>query len=244
MTIRDPPILSAVRGGRQNPEVPDAPPAAAPPRSSSRSWTTLWYYAVVVVSLGLLTAIPFAHAATRLRGQPASRWCVVSAVLYTAAIIAVVELSPGPGPHQWIGGMVIFALIAGALVHLTFVRRQIHSAPASVRDPAVGAVLDARRRRDEARRIVEQDPSMARELRIGRPDLPRTFDDGGLVDLNSAPAAVIAHVCGVDMPVAQHLVDARAAAGTPFLRVDDAFSYSDVPFPLWDRIRERAVVVP
>jgi hypothetical protein len=48
----------------------------------------------------------------------------------------------------------------------------------------------------------------------------------------------------VDAPVAQHLVDARAAAGAPFLRVDDAFSYSDVPFPLWDRIRERAVVVP
>ncbi len=30
----------------------------------------------------------------------------------------------------------------------------------------------------------------------------------------------------------------------PFLRVDDVFPYSDVPYALWDRIRERAVVVP
>ncbi len=53
-----------------------------------------------------------------------------------------------------------------------------------------------------------------------------------------------AEVCGVDLPVAQRLVDARIAAGAPFLRVDDAFSYSDVPFGLWERIRDRAVVVP
>lgn len=51
-------------------------------------------------------------------------------------------------------------------------------------------------------------------------------------------------VCGVDLPIAQHLVDARAAAGAPFVQFDDAFTYSDVPYPLRDRIRERAVVVP
>jgi hypothetical protein len=34
-------------------------------------------------------------------------------------------------------------------------------------------------------------PVLARELRIGRPDVPRQFDDGGLVDLNHAPVPVL-----------------------------------------------------
>ncbi|WP_132422082.1 hypothetical protein [Pseudonocardia endophytica] len=223
----------------------DAPPAATPSRPSTRSWTTLWYYAVVVLTIGLLSGVPFGHAATRLRGMRRV-WCVVSAVAYTAVMVVAVVISTvyrdSPTP---VGGMIMIITIVVAIVHLTFVRRWVHTAPQPRGyDPAVGAVLHARGRRDEARRIVERDPSMARELRIGRPDLPRTFDDGGLVDLNSAPAAVIAQVCGVDPAVGQQLVDARTAAGTPFVRVDDVFTYSDVPYPLWDRIRERAVVVP
>lgn len=39
-------------------------------------------------------------------------------------------------------------------------------------DPAIAAALERRQRRAEARRILEQDPALARELRIGRPDLP------------------------------------------------------------------------
>jgi hypothetical protein len=83
---------------------------------------------------------------------------------------------------------------------------------------------------------------MARELRIGRPDLPRTYDDGGLVDLNGAPADAIAATCGIDLPFAALITEARAN-GIHFTTVDDVFSVADIPFPLWDRIRERAVVV-
>ena len=38
---------------------------------------------------------------------------------------------------------------------------------------------------------------MARDLRIGRPDLPRHYDDDGLVDVNSAPAETIAKWSGL-----------------------------------------------
>jgi DNA uptake protein ComE-like DNA-binding protein len=83
---------------------------------------------------------------------------------------------------------------------------------------------------------------MARELRIGRPHLPRTYDDGGLVDLNTAPAQVIAHTCGIELAIATLIVKARAA-GITFASVDDVFSVAEIPFPLWDRIRDRAVVI-
>lgn len=229
-------------GVRPTSTAPQNPPVTTKP-AGTRSWTTLWYYPVVVVSLGLLTAIPFAHAAMRLRGTATGRWCLVAGVLYTAAIAANALLTSGVQPdRQYLNGLLSFAVIVGACMHLMFVRRAISDVRPA--DPAVVAVLDARRRRDDARRIVARDPRMARELRIGRPDLTRTFDDGGLVDLNSAPASVIADACGIDPAVAGRLVDARVAAGTPFVRVDDAFTYSDVPIELWDRIREHAVVVP
>ena len=109
-------------------------------------------------------------------------------------------------------------------------------------DPAIAAVLAARARREEARRIVSRDPAMARELGIGRPDLRRAYDDGGLVDLNNAPAEAIAGTCGIDLVHATAITAARTN-GIHFVTVDDVFSAADIPFPLWERIRDRAVVV-
>ena len=74
------------------------------------------------------------------------------------------------------------------------------------------------------------------------PDLPRTYDDGGLVDLNSAPADAIANTCGIEIAVGTLIVNARAAEIT-FTTIDDVFSITDLPYPLWDRIRDRAVVI-
>jgi hypothetical protein len=37
---------------------------------------------------------------------------------------------------------------------------------------------------------------MAWELRIGRPDLPRVYDDGGLIDVNHVPPQVLATLPG------------------------------------------------
>jgi len=65
-----------------------------------------------------------------------------------------------------------------------------------------GTEEPARARRADARRLAAVDPPLARELGIGRPNLRRGLDDGGLVELNTAPAAVIAHLC--DLPLVVH----------------------------------------
>jgi hypothetical protein len=75
------------------------------------------------------------------------------------------------------------------------------------------------------------DPSLARELGVGRPDLRRGFDDGGLVDLNSAPAAVIAQVCGIDPQQAETIVAARQGRGGTYFNLGELFV--DVPLPLY-----------
>jgi Helix-hairpin-helix motif len=205
-----------------------------------------WYVFVDVGSLGLLTWVPPLHAALRTGRAIMWLWTVLYVLAVTGALVT---------PSSTFRGGLIMVLIIVSVVHSLVLRRQVwDGSPRAVRttppppalrgaDPAVAAVLAARARRDEARRIAATDPRMARELRIGRPDLRRGYDDGGLVDLNAAPAAAIAALCDIDPESAQRIVAAREA-GVPFTTIDDVFSTVDVPYPLWDRIRDRGVVVP
>lgn len=199
-----------------------------------------WYLFVVVLTLGIGSPIPFAHAAVRLRRPLATVW----PFLYAAVVVALMTLVPRgeDGDNSALGGLII-GLIVVAFCHLLWVKRQVwpqagDSAPA---DPAMAAALGAREKRAEARRIVAEDPALARDLKIGRPDLGQSFDDGGLVDLGAAPAATIAQVCSIELALAEQIVHTREAR--PFDTVDDAFTWADIPYALWERIRERAVVV-
>lgn len=205
-----------------------------------------WYVFVDVGSFGILSWVPALHAA--LRTGRAIMW--LWTVLYVLAVVGVF-LTPS---SQARGGLAV-ALMIVSIVHAFILRRQVWDGPQRplaappppatlpAADPAIGAVLAARARREEARRIAASDPRMARELRIGRPDLSRSYDDGGLVDLGGAPADAIAALCDIDVESARQIVAAREA-GVAFTTVDDVFSTVDLPYPLWDRIRDRGVVVP
>ena len=99
-----------------------------------------------------------------------------------------------------------------------------------------------RARRAEARTLLAEDPALARELGVGRPDLGRGYDDGGLVDLNSAPAPVLASVLGLEPVLAEAIVAARTRRGGVFYGVDELLI--DIPLPpsVEGQLRERAVL--
>jgi len=65
-------------------------------------------------------------------------------------------------------------------------------------------------RRAQARALLASDPALAGELVIGRPDRHRQYDDGGLVDVNNVPTAVLAWC--------SYLVDEATGAGNTSLR--------------------------
>jgi len=85
------------------------------------------------------------------------------------------------------------------------------------------------------------DPAAARELGIGRPDLGRGYDDGGLVDLNTASAGVITSVCGVDALLADAIVAARTRRGGLFYGLGEVLIDVAVPSAVEGELRERAV---
>lgn len=223
--------------------------------AQNSSATGRWYAVVIVCSFGLLAWLPFVHAARHL-GRPAVTklaWCYAAAAAVIGVLLAVTprdaqgEIAAGAGGTiSVVGGLLAIATIALGCVQQAPLRRAVYGGAALPSqdqvDPALAAALEVRERRATARQIADRDPLLARDLKIGRPDLVRTYDDGGLVELNSAPASVIADVCDLDRATGEAITAARRSGG--FMAVDDVFSLTDIPVAAWDVIRDRSVVIP
>lgn len=209
---------------------------------------SLWYVAVPLLTIGLFTFLPFLHAAVLLR----RRWVWLAAVVYTLVAGGAFYVFGQPGETtsdtvDTVDVVAVFALFGSMVVGiamLTRLRREVYRVdeseePDTEVNPAMRQVLEARAKRAEARDLASADPLMARELHIGRPDLSGGYDDGGLVDIASAPASVIAQVLELSPEQAAGIIAVRDTAFT----VDDLFALVDLPLSAWDRIRDRAVII-
>jgi hypothetical protein len=96
--------------------------------------------------------------------------------------------------------------------------------------------------RQRARRLCTENPRLAREIGVGRPDLPGS-QDAGLVDINSAPAAVIGALPGIDDGLATRIVEARAETHG-FTSVEDLGATLDLDADVVEGLREQAVFLP
>lgn len=180
---------------------------------------------VPLLSFGFFSWVPFVRFAAR-RGKRrdwivAGGYTAVSALSYTLIALANSE------PLLAVEGTLLGLLWFPAAVHtnLLFRRRRRR-----VEDPnaiAYRRAEQSRRRRQEARHILASEPSMARDLRIGRPDLPREFDDGGLVDVNHVPADLLRLALGWTADEAESVVRARAEIGG-FTNAAELPAYTDV----------------
>ena len=68
-------------------------------------------------------------------------------------------------------------------------------------------------RRQQARKLAQDDHVLARELGIGRPDVPHDYDDGGLVDANHVPGDVLASCLGLAPAESAAVIAARNQLG-------------------------------
>lgn len=224
----------------------------SPRAERSHTWPAGWWYLpLTVLTVGLAAWAPFLHAAvvlgsTRLRWAAATYGAVIVALL-VCATIAPVDAQGNPAGTAGdvlpvIAGMGWLLLLPVACAHQWVLRRRVARGRDERPEPAIAQALAARNRRNTARRLAETDPLLARELRIGRPDLARSYDDGGLVDLNSAPAEAIAQYCEIALPAAEEIVRARQESG--YSSVDELLVMVAVPVPAWDRIRDRGLTLP
>jgi len=167
--------------------------------------TILWAL-IPALSLGFLAPVPFAHAAVRLRQR--RLWAVTAAYAIGVVVLFTFSASREGSWGDAVFGTALFALMIVGTIHAFVLRGRVF-APLPPAQPA----LAASKRREEARAIATRDVALARELRIGRPELPRQFDDGGLVDVNHVPARVLVDWLGLSPVQAGQVVETRERLG-------------------------------
>lgn len=188
---------------------------------------------------GLSAPIMFGHAAAKLRSVVAG----LAAFLYAGAAIAYITLFAMDAQKfddgqfanvNPIAMVSLFALMLGSTAHAFMIRnkmfpRRTETEPRRVvpADDAEARVLARRERRVRARQLLKDDPAMADELGIGRPDLELGYDDGGLVDVNHAPVPVLAAMRGVSEKTAERIVEVRELSG-PYASVAELVVRADL----------------
>ena len=243
--------------GRQ-PAVP-APvptPAAyrAPVPSSSPHWAsagqraTAWglVAGAVVVGTGGFAAGPvIGFVAWRQRAL--NQWPLVAGYTGSAALV-VAGLSYG-FPFLFVSVMLLLVnMIVGGVhaFHATEkLMRKVERAklpdPAEARNRMAIAQVDSRRRlRESSRRIATEDPTKARELRIGRPDLRRAYDDGGLIDINAVPVTYLMTIPGMTREVAGQIIEWREEKG-PFHSTAELVVHTNLTAKAAEQIDEYAL---
>lgn len=193
---------------------------------------------MTALGVGFATWAVFLYLGIRARHRS---WLVWSAV-YAALMVAfmVVESIPAPigkdlGPIPmtlaWFGGIAHVAAISRSAVRR--MREVGHHAP------GLDAARERIKQRAEGRRLAGTDPTLARELGVGRPDLPGA-DHYGLVDVNHAPPSVLCWLPGITPDIAGRIEVTRQSVGG-FSSAEDLCVTMDLPPRLTSDIREHAV---
>jgi DNA uptake protein ComE-like DNA-binding protein len=96
--------------------------------------------------------------------------------------------------------------------------------------------------RREAQKLARENPALAQELGVGRPDRPGA-QAAGLVDVNNAPAEAIATLPGIDAELAQRIVATREQVDG-FSSLADFGGVVDLDGNAVERLRDRVVFLP
>jgi Helix-hairpin-helix motif len=164
---------------------------------------------VPLLSIGIGAAPAFVYVAVKYR-RP--RFFVPAAAYLLAMTLAVTLIAVAQALTIGIGVAMILGCAGVATAHTLAIRGDV-AVECDNNESHVAAARERLRRRAEARRLAAGNPRLAHELGIGRPDLPAGFDDGGLVDVNHSPIAVLADLPGVDVRTAERIVMTRAEIG-------------------------------
>jgi len=217
------------------------------PRKRSGVGRQIAWASVPVVSIGFLSFVPFLAFAVINRRKV--DWAVFAAYLAAtiAMIVAVGAVNSSSGAGAAVGGFVI-ALAGYAAIHFAVLFRPGRGQPVPIPPGPAGrkernreAVAEAKSRieaRKQARHLVTSNPAMARDLRIGRPDLPRDYDDGGLVDVNNCPGPVLAGQLGLTPDEVSDVLAARERLGGRFSSADELCAYTVLSPDRVDHLRD------
>ncbi len=199
----------------------------------------LAWASVPILSVSLLAFAPFLRLA--LARRRARDWAVFAG--YLAAVILIVTLMSVAG-----SGQDAAATVAGTMVVVVGVAAAVHAfvafrpgseavAGSQASELALATARARMRRRQQARELAEGNPVLARELGIGRPDVPHDYDDGGLVDVNHVPAEVLRTSLGLTAAESEAVLKVRDQLGR-FSGPEELTAYTELTPDRVDALRD------
>lgn len=225
-------------------------PAPVPPvrRSGLTTALSIIWALIPLVSLGFAAPFSFLYAAVRRRS-----WYIgAAAALYGVggAVTLSIPMTPDPDVFTfWDNvGVTIVVLVTGvSTAHAFVIRRRVFGSARTRTDRGLDDAFEMARQQQElrqrSREMAAQNPSFARRVGMGRPDLPRAYDDGGLIDVNHAPPAVLARLPGMTPERVERIVLVRAERGT-FVSADEVVVFANLPPDLARELADFAIFLP
>jgi hypothetical protein len=184
---------------------------------------------IPLVTIGLGAPASFLYAAVRRRSPALG----AAAAGYGAGVVGT-WLGFGSGSAAGVLlGMLLFVVTWWvSAAHALTARSRVYPRPdvrGQINEQVVAMARQRRSLREAARKIATEDPVLARELRIGRPDLmPRQFDDGGLIDVNHVPPEVLSRLPGLTYDMVERIVESRDRGGG-FVSAEEVAVRCDLP---------------
>ncbi len=200
--------------------------------------STRWMWLGVALPIGFGAWVPLV-AGYRARHRA---WLAIGAALIAFAIVAM-TVSSIEDDNRFGGLLLIISWIAHGAV--SFALRRPYARRMAIQSGyddriAMAEHVDAERRAMIA--LSAADPAKAAGLGVGRPDLPGSRH-GHLVDVNHAPAAVIARLPGIDEDLAVEIAALRDELGG-FDSVEDLGALMALHPRVVEAMRTRAVALP
>jgi hypothetical protein len=187
-----------------------------------------------------------AHA--RLYAQAAGFALAVALVVVLTALAPTDATGNATGPLNDATGAVLLVNMIVAVVYAVRLRARVypsHPRPAPADLEALPGVWQARARRElreRYRQLAASDVMLARDMGVGRPDRPRQFDDGGLLDLNTLDGPGLVHFGGLTPAEAEDLVRARQRLGQ-LSNADELVVCTELSEATVERLREYGLFV-
>jgi SARP family transcriptional regulator, regulator of embCAB operon len=195
--------------------------------------------AVPLISLGFVSWAVIAYFAARRRSL--SLWFAAAGYFLLMIVFGFTTSDDPNSRWEWVAVLAMLVAMAGGSVHTALLVSGTRRRPARP-DYDTSRSLELRIRREQAFTLLNHHPHIARELCIGRPDLSRVFNDGGLVDINAVPEHTLAALPGVTVLQAQQIVARRRAAGD-FGSVEDLVTSGLLPLPTVRALSDVLIVI-
>jgi DNA uptake protein ComE-like DNA-binding protein len=218
------------------PVIPPYRPPMVPPNGSHG---LLWAF-IPFLTLGFGTPYSFLYAAVKQRSW---RLGATSAAYWGGSAMVMALMSPGDGILATLGAALMTILWITGTVHAFTVRPSVfpRTNPRDrLNQHAIDVAKHRRALREQSRALIAEDPVLAVELRIGRPDLPRAYDDGGLVDVNHVPGPTLGLLPGMTEELAERVLRVRKEQGG-FVSVEELAVDADLPPDLVQGMAEYAI---